>query len=541
MKKYFTLNVSQAKGINTIEIIATGNGEKATYKVEIDVINPNPITSKFIDLELQAKGTQEVEFTTFGVTGSNLAEIEFSTLPAMDFNGRMQYLIRYPHGCVEQMTSSVFPQLYLADIFDLNIQHKQEMQDNIKEGIKSIGLFQNANGGLSYWRGNPTTDDWGSSYAGHFMIEADKKGYVLPLSFISNWLRYQKQAARSWRPTYRRYNTDLAQAYRLYTLALAGHPDLSAMNRLREFRELSNNGKWRLAAAYALAGQKEAARKIANTANIDFKPNKYDYYTYGDINRNKAMAMETLLLLNDKEYVNLAKSIAKTLSSSSWLSTQTTSMSLLSMAKMLEKGGGKSLNISYTINGTKDKIKTSKSISQRSLDSKEGRNTVNITNNLDNNVFIRILNSGKLPLGSEIAVKRNLDIRIVYTGSNKKTIAVSKLSQGTDFTAKIVVKNTSKNYVENIALTEIFPSGWEIINTSFTDYKGSNSQADYTDIRDDRVNFYFNLGSNKSKTFSVQLNAAYLGKYYRYGVQAEAMYDNDYMARTKGNWIEVVK
>ena len=538
---YFTLDVSQAKGINTIEIIATGNGEKATYKVEIDVVNPNPITSKFIDLELQANGTQKVEFTTFGVTGSNLAEIEFSTLPAMDFNGRMQYLIRYPHGCIEQVTSSVFPQLYLANIFDLSIQHKQEMQDNIKEGIKSIGLFQNANGGLSYWRGNPTTDDWGSSYAGHFMIEADKKGYVLPLSFISNWLRYQKQAARSWRPTYRRYNTDLAQAYRLYTLALAGHPDLSAMNRLREFRELSNNGKWRLAAAYALAGQKEAARKIANTANIDFKPDKYDYYTYGDINRNKAMAMETLLLLNDKEYVNLAKSIAKTLSSNSWLSTQTTSMSLLSMAKMVEKGGGKSLNISYTINGTKDKIKTSKSISQRSLDSKEGQNTVNITNNLDNNVFIRILNSGKLPLGSEIAVKRNLDIRVVYTGSNKKTIDVSKLSQGTDFTAKIVVRNTSKNSVENIALTEIFPSGWEIINTSFTDYKGGNSQADYTDIRDDRVNFYFNLGSNKSKTFSVQLNAAYLGKYYRYGVQAEAMYDNDYMARTKGNWIEVVK
>jgi len=329
---FFDLDVSQAKGINTIEIIATGNGEKASYKVEIDVVNPNPITSKFIDVELQPNATQLLSFETFGVTGSNLAEIEFSTLPPMDFTRRMQYLIRYPHGCIEQTTSSVFPQLYLADVFDLTIKRKQDIAYNIKEGIKSLGQFQTSDGGMGYWKGDTNSNDWGTSYSGHFMIEAEKKGYVLPLTFMSNWLRYQKQAARSWRPSYRSYNTDLAQAYRLYTLALAGHPDLAAMNRLREFKELSNDGKWRLAAAYALAGQKEAAVKVANTANIDFQPYKYDYYTYGDVHRNKAMAMETLLLIGNKEYLNLAKSIAKTLSSNSWLSTQTTAISLLSLS-----------------------------------------------------------------------------------------------------------------------------------------------------------------------------------------------------------------
>ena len=539
---YFDLDVREAKGISTIEVIATGNGEKATYKVEIDVVNPNPITSKFIDVELQANDTQELSFETFGVKGSNLANIEFSTLPSMDFNRRMQYLIRYPHGCVEQTTSSVFPQLYLGDIFDISAQRKDEMQENIKEGIKSLGYFQTADGGLGYWRGYTNSDDWGTSYAGHFMIEAEKKGYVLPLTFMTNWLRYQKQAARSWRPSYRSYNTDLAQAYRLYTLALSGNPDLAAMNRLREFKALSNNGKWRLAAAYALAGQKEAAQKIANTANIDFKPYKYDYYTYGDVHRNRAMAMETMLLNNDKQYIDLAKSIARTLSSDRWLSTQTTSISLLAMAKMVEKGGGKALDVSYIINGTKDKIKTPKSVSQRGLDIRDGQNTVNITNNIDNVVFVRVLNSGKLPLGDEIAVRRNLSIDVQYYDTSGDKLDISKLTQGTDFTAKVNITNTSRNYVENIALTEIFPSGWEIVNTSFTDYGNpSSSQADYTDIRDDRVDFYFNLSNSVTKTFIVQLNAAYLGKYYRYGVQAEAMYDNDYLVRSKGSWVEVVK
>lgn len=96
-----------------------------------------------------------------------------------------------------------------------------------------------------------------------------------------------------------------------------------------------------------------------------------------------------------------------------------------------------------------------------------------------------------------------------------------------------------------MALTQIFPSGWEIVNTRFTDFGSSTtSQARFTDIRDDRVNFYFDLaekGKQGRKTFHVMLNASYLGTYYLPGIQVEAMYDNDYLVRTKGQWVEVEK
>ena len=145
---YFELDVTKARGIKTIEVVATGNGEKSTYKVEIDVVNPNPITSRVIDKELQDNGNGTLEFSTFGVPGSNHATIEFSTLPPMDFSRRMEYLIRYPHGCVEQTTSSIFPQLYLADVFDLTDKKKQEIKRNIEIAINKLGCFQNATGGL---------------------------------------------------------------------------------------------------------------------------------------------------------------------------------------------------------------------------------------------------------------------------------------------------------------------------------------------------------------------------------------------------------
>lgn len=536
---FFDLDVSQAKGINTIEVLANGNGEKSSYQVEIDVVNPNPITSKMISTTVGPNETKTIDFETFGVKGSNKANIEFSSLPAMNFTNRLDYLIRYPHGCVEQTTSSVFPQLFLPDLFDLPANKVTKIQENVRIAIAKLADFQTPSGGFSYWRGQNTANDWGTSYAGHFLLEAQKKGYVLPISFQSNWLRYQKKAAKEWRARNKSYNTTMAQAYRLYTLALAGQADLSSMNRLRE-ENLSNNAKWRLAAAYALAGQSEVAKKLRNTANIDFKPYRYDYFNYGSPDRNRAMALETMILLKDRpnETMKLAETIAKRLNSNAYMNTQATAYSLYAMSKMLDNNGGKGIDVSYN----SKTIQTNKAIAQRGLNVVEGANTITIKNTKDNTVFINVINEGILPLGKEIEVQRGLDVSVNYVDEKGRTIDVSKLKQGTNFVASVTVTNKTSLYVNNIALTQVFPSGWEIINTRFTNFGSvKSSSTDFTDIKDDRINMYFSLGDRKTKTFNVMLNASYLGEYYLYGVQAEAMYDNDYLTRTKGRWIEVKK
>jgi uncharacterized protein YfaS (alpha-2-macroglobulin family) len=160
-------------------------------------------------------------------------------------------------------------------------------------------------------------------------------------------------------------------------------------------------------------------------------------------------------------------------------------------------------------------------------------------------VYVRVLNSGKLPLGQEISEQRGLSVSVVYKDLKGNTIDIGNLQQGQDFVATVKVTNLKNQNINDVALTQIFPSGWEIVNTRFTDFGDTTvSNARYTDIRDDRVNFYFDLGSKgnyDTKTFSVMLNASYLGTYYLPGVQAEAMYDNEFMVRTKGRWVEVEK
>lgn len=538
----FEFDMQAASGVQTLQIIAEGHGERTTYDVEIDVENPNPITQKVTDYELTANGNLTIDYTTFGEPGSNESALEFSTLPPMDFAKRMQYLIRYPHGCVEQTTSSVFPQLFLDDIFDLTFEQKNEAQENIKQGISKLGNFQNADGGLGYWQGESRADAWGTTYAGHFMIEAQKKGYALPLTFMSNWLRFQKKSAREWRSGQYRYNSSLTQAYRLYTLALAGQPDLAAMNRLRENQDLTNESKWRLAAAYALAGQDKVARELSATANIDFKARSYSYHTYGSVFRNRAMALETAVVLGDQKQKELAVSVAKTLSSNRWLSTQETSYALLGMAKMVVKNGGKEMKLSFTKDGNETIIDTRQAIALRDLTTQYGKNQITLSNTKGNVVFVRLVQSGKLPLGQELAEQKNVKVTTAFVDSNGKPVNVANLRQGTEFIAKIRVSNDSRDFIDNIALTQIFPSGWEIVNTRFTEAAGgTQGAARYTDIRDDRVNFYFDLNKASTKTFTVRLNASYQGNYYLPGTQVEAMYDNNYYARSKGEWISIEK
>lgn len=536
----FEFEVLPTSEIQTIEVLASGSGEKANYKVEIDIENPNPISQKTTAYTFAANDTQVIDFSTFGVSGSNAAALEFSTVPPMNFGRRLEYLIQYPHGCIEQTTSGAFPQLFLADVFDITFDKKQEIESNVKGAIQRLSNFQGSDGGLSYWPGERQADVWGTNYAGHFMLEAKQKGYALPITFMSNWLRYQKNAARQWRNSNTSYNSGLTQAYRLYTLALAGQPELAAMNRLRESKKISNDAKWRLAAAYVLAGKKKVAEQLAQIANINFVPHQYDYYTYGSPFRNKALALETMVATRDSRQREMALSLAKELSSQRWYSTQETAYGLLAMAKMINKNGGKTMEFTITQNGKNTTVKTDHVAAQRDLGITMGANSVTISNKKGNIVYVTLAQKGKLPLGDELAERKNLSIKAQYLDGEGKTLAISKLRQGTEVLAKVTVTNTSNDWVGNVALSKIFPGGWEIVNTSFTELGGgAEGSARYTDIRDDRVNFYFDLGAKKSKKFTIKLNASYLGTYYLPGTQVEAMYDNTNYARNKGIWVTV--
>jgi hypothetical protein len=255
------------------------------------------------------------------------------------------------------------------------------------------------------------------------------------------------------------------------------------------------------------------------------------------------MALETLVLLDQKpKAFAMANKLAKQLCSSEWMSTQTTAYCLYAMSKFAQSIGSKGVDVQVSNNGKTQQIQTNKSIANRNLEVKTGANSIVIKNNKNNTIYVRVLNSGILPIGKEQVIQSNLMALIVFKNRKGGVINVSKINQGTEFIAEVTVKNLKNEYVDNVALTQILPSGFEIVNTRFIDFgDATNNIADYIDIRDDRTNFYFGMKANETKTFRILLNASYLGNYYLPGLQCEAMYDHTFLARTKGFWVEVVK
>ena len=156
---------------------------------------------------------------------------------------------------------------------------------------------------------------------------------------LQQWKNYQRGKANNWTPsTTNFYGGDLSQAYRLYTLALAKSAELGAMNRLKEFKYLSDEAKWRLAAAYKLAGQDNTALDLISGLSWSFPVRTYWGYTYGSDLRDQAMVLETLTLMGKREKAaSLLTTVASKLSEDNWYSTQTTAYSLIAIAKYCGK------------------------------------------------------------------------------------------------------------------------------------------------------------------------------------------------------------
>lgn len=548
----FLLKTTDISTKGKVKVIATSGNEKAVSETELDILYSNPEVSSFVYGIAEAGETWYNEFELPGRKGTNTGILEVSALPPLDFGRRLKYLADYPYAGTEQIISSAFPRLYQADVMDTDDKMRSLIKNRIESAINKIRSMQLSTGGISGWPDGLMANEWLTSYAGHFLIEAKKKGYAIDKNFLNNCLRFQKQTARKWTAPaasnkLEKASSELSQAYRLYTLALAGEAENGAMNRLRESPGLSSNAAWRLAAAYALAGQKESARMMTEKLERDTVVYTDPGFTYGSGLRDMAMILESMLLIGEKEKaIPLMQEISAALSSDSWFNTQSLAFALISMSRFM--AGTKTpgdLKYEYSIDNEKLKYAASKSnYSTIEHDFKESDSaSVRVINKGDGPLYIRFSSSG-IPLsGEEKASSSNLSLSVNYLDMQGNVLDISRLEQGTDFMAIVSVYNNGilGNY-RDMALTQIFPPGWEIQNIRlFESNYGKFSIPAYQDIRDDRVLTYFDIDRGKREQFAVKLNAAYKGKYYLPPVYCEAMYRSDINALIKGQWVEVIE
>ncbi len=521
-------------GQDFIDITLKSGDFSMQERTEIDILPNNPYTTLNKKFILESRDSFILENPKEYIKDSQMGYVLVSDKPIMSIDHRLKWLIRYPYGCIEQTTSSVLPQLFLTTLSKANFIDKPTIVKNINAGIARIATFQTSNGGFSYWQGGSSADRWGSAYAGHFLLLAQAQGYYVPESVLKAWINYETYYVKN--------TTDVPTTiYPLYLLSLAGKPQIGLLNNIYEhhFKKLDVRDKWLLAAAYKLAGLEEIAQKI--TENLPTKSterdNSYYRFSYGSPLRDDAMILKAYMDIYKTPHKELLTYIQQQLESNNWLSTQTLGYSLLAIAPTLSSQGGDSQNsFSITFEGKnfegKDTLKLP-------FDDIKGK----ITSQSAFPLYIAQVWDGILlekdikPSAKKIALERS------FVDEKGNAIDVASLPSGSTFYLKLTLTNADKIViVDNVAITQNLPSGWEIENTRLNNDKlpdfVRNGNIAYTDIRDDKIMWFLNYyGTNES--MFVKINTITPGNYLLPPANAEAMYDNSFLANTESMAVSV--
>lgn len=539
-------------GISKITVRAESAGLKtavSTINLSVnDVAMPVSVTKSMI---LAAGESWNESIDLPGREGTNTAVLELSHLPPLNLETRLSYLIAYPHGCIEQTTSAVFPQIYLEHFTGLSPEKIAATRENIAAGIERIAGFATFSGGFSYWQGSGEADEWGTSYAGHFLISARDAGFAVDDALLNKWADFQRKKAAGWSSQAK--ETDIRtqtmnQAYRLYTLARAGKPELGAMNRLRDKANLPPQAAWRLAAAYWYAGQRDAARVM--TASLSQAVDAYRELdgTYGSGLRDKAMILESLAIMNRLDNAQgLLRDVTSALSTSDWLSTQEAAYALIAIMPFADSGGA--IEAEWNAgNGTARTLSSMLPSFRTDPAPLSGtKSNLNIKNTSSSKIYAHLTVKGTPNAGDEKPLSNGLSLEVKYYFEGKE-INISKIPQGEDIEIRAQVANKTQSDVKNIALVQSLPASFEIINTRIGGAKEKNYDDDddderqkpkrnvtYQDIRDDKVLSYFDLPRGSQKIISFTVNNSYTGTFRFPASQVYAMYDESINAVVPGS------
>ena len=514
-----------SEGPAVITVKAEGNGFTASETVTLPVRNPNPGRLSRERRMINAGEAVTFEWNDDSISDCEWAKLEIAGFPSIDFNALFTYVSDYSHYCTEQISARGLSLVHIMDMLDDG--NRQSASESVTDLLQLLYSRQLPDGGFCYWPSVKQTDRWASTMAGHFMTDAATKGFAVSKSVTESWKKWQKKLVKEYRHSGLADLNDLQQAYSLYVLALAGSPEIGAMNRLKESANLSEQAKWMLASAYALSGKKSIAKEMMTDVSTDISSYPENDRTFGSIPRDKALALEAYVLAGETaKALDVAGQVAELIDFCGY-TTQTTAFASVALDRLSQTISDEGLQVEIS-QETTTSGKTAKSLYTCSLDADYGR--AEIRNTTDEPVYASVTTYSRPEYGTSLPAEASgLLMQVTYTDLSGEALNPASLKQGTEFIAEVTVANTSQtgNY-RDLALTIGLPSGWEIFNERLYGQSSAegNSTFTYNDIRDDRSVFYFDLPKGQRKTFKTRLNAVYEGSFTLPAVKCEAMYDN---------------
>ena len=476
---YFTLKAGDEEGVSHVKVLAQGAGKKASEEIALPVLNPQPEITRVQRFTLKAGESRAVEDGKLQVSG----------YPAPDVHALFTQMRDYPYDCSEQLSARGLVILHLlAQLDEKDLAEAKELLPGI---ITRLYARQGSDGGFGYWSGG-TSDTWVSSMAGLFLSEASQGGLEVNAGVLKAWKDYQQRLSQAYRLAGSSLFTQADEAFRLYSLAAAGSPSQAGMNRLREAGNLTPLARWILSSAYALSGKGSTAGSLLDGISREFPEYTPYNLTYGGPTRDRFAALEALVLC---DRMTEAMALAQELPLDRSLSTQEAAFAAIAYGRLFEKVPTRDVN----------------TLLQDGV----------LRNTSEGPVYVTLSTTSR---EAPAAVSNGLGVDVKYLDAEGKAVSPAAIAQGTRFSAVVKVSSQlSGRDLEHLALSLNVPSGWEIVNERMAG--ATEDGYDHKDIRDNEVRWYFALPAGRYKTFTVQLRAAYEGRYVLPSTVCEAMYE----------------
>jgi uncharacterized protein YfaS (alpha-2-macroglobulin family) len=561
----FQIVAPPVMGIGKVSVEVSSLGENFTDETEIGVRPAASLQKITGSGSMAGSASQPLNWGSPDFIPSSIDyQLVVSRSPAVELSKYLSWLVEYPYGCTEQTVSTAFPQLYFGDLADMvrktnsNTAQRVSANANIQEAIRKIKMRQLYNGAVTLWDNEGSENWWATIYSAHFLLEAQKAGFDVDKSLIETMLGYINSRLKNRETISYYYNRDHNKkiapkevVYGLYVLALAGKPNVSVMNYYKANPALlSLDCKYLLSAAYAQAGDKKSFR--------EFLPSKFEGEEsvaqtggsfYSDI-RDESLALNVLVDVDPEnaQIPLMAKHVSDKLKQRYWYSTQELAFSFLGLGKIARQAAGSTVTADIRVDG-----KTVGSMNGTSLrlSTKElkgggsGAPRVELVSKGNGRLYYFWQAEGISASGAVKEEDSYLKVRKRFFDRYGRPVSGNTFKQNDLVIVQIVLEKSYSTDIDNVAITDLLPAGFEIENPRTKDIPGMDwikdaSSPTALDVRDDRINLFVDMHSSR-QVYYYAVRAVSPGVYRMGPVSADAMYNGEYHSYNGAGTVKVTQ
>lgn len=133
------------------------------------------------------------------LNGRGKIDVTVSNSRLIETQDALNFLLKYPYGCLEQTASSTLPWLSTQNLRDALPALKKtdtEIAAAIASGTRRLLTMQTQDGGLGYWPDSTEPILWGSAYGGMVIALAIRSGTELPTEPVEKLWSYLSKNLR---------------------------------------------------------------------------------------------------------------------------------------------------------------------------------------------------------------------------------------------------------------------------------------------------------------------------------------------------------